>query len=175
MYRFANGIDIGVPGSQGGGQTVGQIAFPDTANPSTNANTLDDYEEGTWTPDLRFGGTGGCTYSTQDGTYQKIGNRVFASCAIVLSNNGGGTGSATIYGLPFTSGGTQSQRGGCMFGYIAASGAGANNIVALIETSATYMTLRYSNSGGTSTVDHSDTTLTNTASLYFVICYQASS
>lgn len=30
--------------------STGQIVFPATQNASSNANTLDDYEEGTWTP-----------------------------------------------------------------------------------------------------------------------------
>ena len=33
---------------------IGQLAFPATQNPRPNANTLDDYEEGTWTPALSF-------------------------------------------------------------------------------------------------------------------------
>ena len=37
--------------------TGGQIAFPATAVPSADANTLDDYEEGTFTPTILLGGT----------------------------------------------------------------------------------------------------------------------
>ena len=33
-------------------ETNGQIVFPATPNPSSNANTLDEYEEGSWTPVL---------------------------------------------------------------------------------------------------------------------------
>ena len=42
------------------------------------ANALDDYEEGTWTPALTSGFFSGETYTTQSGTYVKIGNQVTA-------------------------------------------------------------------------------------------------
>ena len=57
---------------------VDGIKFPATQVPSADANTLDDYEEGTWTPVLGgSGGTSGQTYAAQAGTYTKIGNRLF--------------------------------------------------------------------------------------------------
>lgn len=80
----------------------GQIAFPATQNASADANTLDDYEEGTWTPNLKFGGaTTGITYSSRVGRYSKIGNRVILKCDIVLTSKGSATGSAEISGIPF--------------------------------------------------------------------------
>lgn len=81
----------------------GGIKFPATQVPSADANTLDDYEEGTWTPELRFGNaTTGITYTTQSGHYTKIGNLVTATCMVVLSSNGTATGNAEIYNLPYT-------------------------------------------------------------------------
>jgi hypothetical protein len=85
--------------------TGGQIAFPATQVPSSDANTLDDYEEGTWTPVLSFGGgSTGITYSAQSGTYTKIGNGVLARVGVTLSNKGSSTGVPSIAGLPFASG-----------------------------------------------------------------------
>lgn len=82
----------------------GQIKFPATQNASSNANTLDDYEEGTFTPALAIGGgTTGITYSQQVGRYTKIGNRVWIDIVIVLTSKGALTGNLTITGLPFTS------------------------------------------------------------------------
>lgn len=82
--------------------SIGQIKFPATQNPSTDVNTLDDYEEGTWIPDLQFGGAKvGITYSQQTGAYQKIGNRVHLTGFIALANKGSSTGTARIYALPF--------------------------------------------------------------------------
>jgi hypothetical protein len=75
----------------------GQVKFPATQNASTDANTLDDYEEGTFTPTL--GGTS--TYAAQYGNYTKIGNKVYIKIYFIV--NSIGTGSAqTISGLPFT-------------------------------------------------------------------------
>jgi len=68
-----------------------------------SANTLDDYEEGTWTPQLKISGaTTGIVYGTQAGHYTKIGNRVIASAEILLSNKGSNTGNVSMIGLPFT-------------------------------------------------------------------------
>ena len=79
------------------------ITFPATQSASTDAQTLDDYEEGTWTPEMSFGNdTTGITYSTQVGTYEKIGRQVTARCMVILSNNGSGSGIAKLSGFPFT-------------------------------------------------------------------------
>lgn len=86
----------------------GQLKFPATQNPSSNANTLDDYEEGTWTPILG-GATSqtGQTYSSQIGTYVKIGRLVLATAVIEFSGAAGAKGTIVgnlqIKGLPFTS------------------------------------------------------------------------
>ena len=77
--------------------TGGRLAFPATQVSSADVNTLDDYEEGTWTPAI--GGT--ATYLAQTGTYVKIGRTVFINCFITI--NVIGTGSTTIIsGLPFS-------------------------------------------------------------------------
>jgi len=79
-----------------------------TFNGDTAAdNALDDYEEGTWTPTMYFGGsTTGVTYTAQGGSYTKVGRHVTLNGYINLSNNGTGTGSATIRGLPYDIGNT---------------------------------------------------------------------
>ena len=66
------------------------------------ANSLDDYEEGTWTPvlDATTSATG-VTYSTQTGTYTKIGRLVTFAGTITLSNKGTLSGYLKITGLPF--------------------------------------------------------------------------
>ena len=83
--------------------TSGQIAFPATAVPSADANTMDDYEVGTWTIGIAFGGgTTGITYTLQAGRYIKIGKMVTLTGNIGLSNKGSSVGTAHITGLPFT-------------------------------------------------------------------------
>ena len=78
------------------------IAFPATQSASADANTLDDYEEGTFTPTIVGGTTAGtATYTQQTGQYTKIGNRVLISIRVGY-NSGTGTGALNISGLPFT-------------------------------------------------------------------------
>jgi hypothetical protein len=80
----------------------GQIKFPATQVPSSDANTLDDYEEGIWTLGLSFGGgTTGIDYSANSGTYTKIGRQVTVNGYIALSSKGSSAGSVAITGLPF--------------------------------------------------------------------------
>jgi hypothetical protein len=96
-------ISVGnvTPSSSGAG-----ITFPATQSASSDANTLDDYEEGTWTPSV--GGT--ATYSIQTGRYTKVGNLVYVSVNLVISSIG--TGSTTeISGLPFAAAGTCTYSG----------------------------------------------------------------
>ena len=75
--------------------TGGQITFPATAVPSANANTLDDYEEGTWTPNSA-GITVVGTFSSS-GTYTKIGRVV-----TVIATFAGTTSVAVAAGASFS-------------------------------------------------------------------------
>ena len=73
------------------------------ANGSGTSELLDDYEPGTWTPSVgTYGGvTGTRSFSRQDGYYVKIGRMVFCWMDWVIDSWSGGTGYATVYGLPF--------------------------------------------------------------------------
>jgi hypothetical protein len=78
----------------------GQIVFPASQVASAGANTLDDYEEGTFTPTI--GATSGTiTTSSASGTYTKTGNRVQFDVTITITTNGTGAGAVTCT-LPFT-------------------------------------------------------------------------
>jgi hypothetical protein len=72
------------------------VAFPATQVASSDANCLDDYEEGTFTPSI--GGT--ATYTAQTGTYTKVGRLVTASFDITILLRGTGD-VAIVSGLPF--------------------------------------------------------------------------
>jgi hypothetical protein len=83
----------------------GQLQFPATQVASADPNTLDDYEEGTWTMGIAFdNGATGVTYSSNTGRYTKIGRQVTVVGYLALTNKGSSTGNATITGLPFTIG-----------------------------------------------------------------------
>ena len=75
------------------------ITFPTTQSASSDANTLDDYEEGTFTPTL--GGT--AVYDIQVGRYTKIGRFVYFFISLRPSSLGTGS-TNVISGLPFTVG-----------------------------------------------------------------------
>lgn len=100
---FTTTIGVGAATASASGSG---ITFPATQSASSNANTLDDYEEGTWTPTLS--GTGGATgqsYSVQNGIYTKIGTVVTVSFDVRLSTLGTISGQAVIGGLPFSANG----------------------------------------------------------------------
>jgi hypothetical protein len=82
---LAGNIGIGgaTPTTSGTG-----ITFPATQVASANANTLDDYEEGTWTPTYVASTTDftSITYQAQNGTYTKIGRLVIVN--VGMSTNG---------------------------------------------------------------------------------------
>ena len=82
------------------------IAFPATQSASSDANTLDDYEEGTFTPTyLGDGGNPTVTYGQRLGSYIKVGSLVYFSIRLYTTGSSGGSGNLTIGGLPFTAGG----------------------------------------------------------------------
>ena len=111
--QFAKNISIGgaTPTTSGFG-----ITFPASQSASTDANTLDDYEEGTWTPSLARAGTPpSVTYSLQGGNYTKIGRQVYITgLMIVTAVATSGTSTVSISGLPFTNGGTIYQNVGSL-------------------------------------------------------------
>ena len=69
------------------------------------ANALDDYEEGTWTPTIvGSGGNPTVTYQADNGgSYTKIGRVVYYTGAVRWTALSGGSGTARIGNLPFTS------------------------------------------------------------------------
>ena len=97
---------IGVGGATASTSGAG-ITFPATVSASSDANTLDDYEEGTWTPS--YSASNGVpfssvTYENQAGFYTKIGNIVFVQGRLRTSNLTIGSASGELYvnNLPFT-------------------------------------------------------------------------
>ena len=81
--------------------TGGKIAFPAAQQAFTDANTLDDYEEGSWvvtSAGTTSAGTG--TYTIQDAHYTKIGRVVYIRINIGWSAHTG-TGNLRINNLPF--------------------------------------------------------------------------
>jgi len=124
--------------------TSGQIVFPAAAVPSAGPNTLDDYEEGTWTPVVRGAGTAG-TYelATAIGSYTKIGRLVTIQAFIILAGaiTGGGTGPLNITGVPFAKANNSLYMVGSMATHNIDLTAGTITIVPIFASSAASSTL----------------------------------
>ena len=90
------GVGNTTPSASGSG-----ITFPATQSASTDANTLDDYEEGTWTPSVTSGSGSITTVGAVSGVYTKIGNVLVVEFTITITTNGTGAGSILASGLPF--------------------------------------------------------------------------
>ena len=102
MALNANGIALG-PSVTAASSGVG-IKFPATQSASSDANTLDDYEEGTWTPALAGEGGGSNTFISKYGYYTKIGRLVTVTFTTSnISSPNAQTNSWNITGLPFQS------------------------------------------------------------------------
>jgi hypothetical protein len=142
----ANGGDVQV--SKG-------ITFPATQVAASDVNTLDDYEEGTWTPVLAGSTTPGTqTYTWQKGTYTKIGNRVFGQCEIIINVKDAATaGSLRITGLPFASNSNGGiPQGCCAVGSSLTLTALYYYISGTVENGASYINLRQHGSAALLTV-----------------------
>jgi hypothetical protein len=139
------------------------ITFPATQSASSDANTLDDYEEGTWTPSV--GGT--ATYTVQLGTYTKIGRIV--NFAFYIEINLIGTGSTTIVsGLPFTSNSSHYWGGSAV--YFAGSSTNVVSLAPRLDPSGTTITVGSLTAAGAGVA--SNAFFKNTAVLIVVGTYQ---
>jgi hypothetical protein len=87
--------------------SVNGVQFPATQSASADANCLDDYEEGTWTPSVG----GNATYTLRTGKYRKIGSLVFIDCEMHINTIGTGSNN-TITGIPFTAASGGGSSGG---------------------------------------------------------------
>ena len=99
---------------------------------SGSANTLDDYEEGTWTPVPKFGGGNtGMSLGTNYGTYTKIGRLVTVNFRFSITSLGSSTGDFQIYGLPFAPTGSNNMDLGSLYATDLNSNSGWSSFVCL--------------------------------------------
>jgi hypothetical protein len=142
----------------------GQIAFPASQSASADANTLDDYEEGTFTIGFTINGSStGIGASVQAGTYTKIGNRVLISGQLTLSSEGAGSGAAKITALPFTS---------ASFAMMTLRVHALNAAIdaypsLLVDNGATTMSLQYLGNAASTVANMTETEIANTTDFIF--------
>ena len=144
--------------------TGGQIKFPATHIPSADGNTLDDYEEGTWTPTVTPS-SGSLTQFTSSGVYVKVGRLVTITGDFQFQIVGTASGSVSVGGVPFSVTGPSTayraamgsgrEDNGTGFFYQAVLGGGGNNILL-------------------ATTSNGNITWTNGYGYIFTITYQAS-
>jgi hypothetical protein len=156
---------MGVGGATPSGSGSG-ITFPAAQSPSSDANTLDDYEEGTFTPTI--GGTS-IVYNGQAGKYTKIGRLVEIQGWIYLSS---GSPNTVISGLPFTaSAGSDSDYGMLVKMYYAGTGVsysgGRTENSSYISRGTTSINIECQGSALAST----GVTVSSTANIYFSAVY----
>jgi hypothetical protein len=113
------------------------------------ANALDDYEEGTWTPDIVFGSW---SFGVRSGFYTKIGNLVTANLLIVWSANNSPSGDSFRITLPFTAFGSGNFRAPASIGYTAGVNFNTSRqLVAHVDMGQNYVSFQQLVSGGNPT------------------------
>tara|TARA_S200000501_G_scaffold204743_1_gene192464 strand:+ start:49 stop:1254 length:1206 start_codon:yes stop_codon:yes gene_type:complete len=137
-FRPSNneGMTLGTSGLRWGNVYTNGVNFAHTSDASGMSNELlDDYEEGSWTPDLQ--NTGGSSlpagYSWRTGKYTKIGNVV--NCSFALGLNGGSITSSSqvrLGGLPFAIAGMSYFYYVVLHGYNFASGFGESGTMTML-------------------------------------------
>ena len=96
----------------------GKLKFPSTQSASSDANTLDDYEEGTYSPNLSFTSslTGSFTFTRNTARYVKVGRLVHIQGWVAWSAKPS-AGNTLSMALPFSSESGDDPRGGIQIAY----------------------------------------------------------
>jgi len=139
----------------------GSIKFPGTQGASSDANSLDDYEEGTWTPVFAgTGGTSGQSYGIQKGVYTKIGQLVVASFYLTLSDKGTITTILQLSGFPFSASSVSNVHAAAALGRVEQWTLNADHVLTLHmnNDAATAYFLQYE---GTASSDGTDSVTTS--------------
>jgi hypothetical protein len=157
--------------------TAGQIKFPATQNASADANTLDDYEEGTFTPTWGSDGTQpSVTYYNSNATYIKIGKMVFVTVHLQISAVASqGTGTLYMAGLPFTASNPSGNAGyqALAVGYSAGFLSNQSPIGALVFQNTSIVHFYYLPTLASNKADVTTASLGANTEIYFTGCYQA--
>lgn len=165
--KFPTTIGVGgaTPAASGAG-----ITFPATASASSDANTLDDYEEGTWTPVI--GGSSSdptVGYQSQAGSYRKIGGLVMAQFFVATSSYSGGSGELQLHGLPFTTSSTSGSS--CEFSVRATGFASNNSLLGTTRENATKAEFYYKSSITGNTANNQVSDVDGSSTIQGVIIY----
>ena len=122
-------------------------------NDTADANALDDYEEGNWTP-LAFNNASGSSTNSSSSRYAyyvKVGRLVHISAYINFAKASvSNTTSLELYGLPFTASGTNTLHGSISVGYYDGLNAAVSYLYCTAQPNSNHLLFRYTGgSGGT--------------------------
>lgn len=152
-----------VLGVDGGMRFLGQTDASGTGITSL-ADTLNHYEEGSFTPSLEDSATAAGTTAV-NGDYTRIGRYVWCQVRIAVNDITGLSGALFIKGLPFTSANTASgQSGGGVVTFLGSANitGGENVTMSVIGNTAEAGLYLYDQAGGTSTFQASEITANTT-------------
>jgi hypothetical protein len=143
------------------------ITFPATQDSSSDANTLDDYEEGTWTPTITRASVSPSLTVSNSGRYVKIGRQVTVWGTITITAVASqGTNVWIITSLPFAQSG---QRG--------AMGSASNFSATSISASTNVTEVGDSNADNYFYCGNADGSITNAnfqaGTLHFTVTYES--
>lgn len=167
------GVGNATPSASGAG-----ITFPATQSASTDANTLDDYEEGTFTPTIYGSSAAGTTTYTGStyGRYVKIGQWVFIELSVYWSSSTGASGSLLVGNLPFAPSNFTNHYPTASIGYYNyGSNTGWGNIfqAALVSPNSTVINVYYSGSTTMTTVNAASVLNSGGGNIYISTKYLA--
>jgi len=175
-FSFSNPLNITPAGNLQFGDSNGGIIF-DNSSASTNS-TLNDYETGTWTPVFsRTSSAPTVSYSSRAGTYTKVGNIVTVFWDVTASSISGGSGAATLTGLPFTVSSSMAgysvaehRDASALNGYVPSGG----QLKGFAQTGASYLYAQVDNSGTSGFGNIGDSTFASSGRWTGFCTYQAS-
>jgi len=164
LNSTALGVGVAPVAGRGAVQLSAGVGFPATQVASTDVNTLDDYEEGTFTPTIVGGTAAGVgVYTTQKGNYTKVGNLVYFNIYVVWTAHTG-TGSISVGGLPFTSNATSGRISSVTFGGTTIALTASNVIRGYIDNNSSLIAVtQYPVGGG------ANTSVSMDPSTYFIV------
>jgi hypothetical protein len=166
--KFPTTIGVGgaTPSTSGSG-----ISFPATESASSNANTLDDYEEGTWTATLTPDTSGTITVNnaTSVNRYTKIGQLVTITATIQVSSVSSPVGRLALGGLPFSQD-SSSIGGQCVYNLGLTGSPGG--FYQIISGGTTNLYLDIQTADGTNPAINGSNFITTGTSLRFIVFYR---
>jgi hypothetical protein len=151
LCSFSNGIAV----------TTGGVAFPATQSASADANTLDDYEEGEWSPTVTCSTAGSYDLHTGFDTcvYTKVGRLLSVQGKLYITGETGTPSGDIRISLPITSLGGLSDDSEYVVGSvdITSHGGTIDNVQANVGAAYAFMWLTKTAEDGTAaTLTHAD-------------------